>query len=113
MGPFGGMFVPYNLPSYYRTGQPQTAARVEMEKSMMGMMYGLLFKYYMMDKFMSFMAIDGWNTNSYVDVHAGRQIEPRWIPTDAMLEISHAIRLEGALDCGDCHGAQGVPDWQQ
>ncbi len=113
MGPFGGMFVPYNLPTYYRTGQPQTAARVEMEKSMMGMMYGLLFKYYMMDKFMSYMAIDGWNTDSFVDVHAGRQIEPRWLPTDAMLEISHAIRLDGALDCADCHGPQSVLDWQQ
>ncbi len=97
MGPFGGMFVPYNLPTYYRLGQPDVAARLEMDKSMMGMMYGWLFKYYMMDKFMSFMAIDGWDTDSYADVHAGRQVDPRWIPTDAMLEISHAIRLEGAL----------------
>ena len=111
MGPFGGMFVPYNLPSYYRFGRPGQAARVEMDKSMMGMMYGWMFKFYMLDKFMSFMAVDGWNTHSYVDVRAGKQVEPRWIPTDAMLEISHAIRLEGALTCNDCHGVGGLMDW--
>ncbi|MCK9996672.1 MAG: hypothetical protein KAH56_10400, partial [Candidatus Krumholzibacteria bacterium] len=61
--------------------------------------------------FMSFMAVDGWNTNSYVDVRAGKQVEPRWLPTDAMLEISHAIRREGALTCNDCHGVGGLMDW--
>ena len=113
IGPFGGMFVPYNLPSYYRQGDPDLAARREMDKSMMGMMYGWMFKFYLLDRFMSYMAIDGWNTDSYADVRAGRRVEPRWIPTDAMLEISHGIRREGALDCADCHGPQGVLDWKQ
>jgi hypothetical protein len=112
MGPFGGMFVPYNLPSYYRFGRPDQAARVEMDKSMMGMMYGWMFKLYMMNKFMSFMGVDGWNTDSFVDVRAGKQVEARWIPTDAMLEISHAIRLEGALACNDCHRVGGLMDWK-
>jgi hypothetical protein len=111
IGPFGGMFVPYNLPDYYRFGNPTTAARLELDKSMMGMMYGFMFKFYMLDKFMSFMAIDGWNTDSYSDIRAGRNMEPRWLPQDAMLEISHAIRLEGALSCADCHGPEGVMDW--
>jgi len=111
-GPFGGMFVPYNLPSYYRFGQPDNAARLEMDKSMMGMMYGWMFKFYMLDKFMSFMAIEGWNTHSFVDVRAGKQVEPRWLPTDAMMEISHAIRLEGALTCNQCHGVGGLMDWE-
>ena len=113
IGPFGGMFVPYNLPEYYRFGNATQAARLEMDKSMMGMMYGLLFKHYMLDRFMSYMAIDGWNTASYADVRAGHHMEPRWLPNDAMLEISHAIRREGALDCGDCHGPAGVMDWQE
>jgi len=65
----------------------------------------------MLDRFMSYMAIDGWNTDSYNDIRAGRNIEARWLPTDAMLEISHAIRLDGALNCGDCHGPEGVLDW--
>lgn len=112
IGPFGGMFVPYNLPSYYRDGDPDASARKEMEKSMMGMMYGWMFKFYMLDKFMSFMSIDGWNTGSYEDVKAGRNVQPRYLPTDAMLEISHSIRLEGALDCSDCHAEDGVMDWE-
>jgi len=112
IGPFGGMFVPYNLPAYYRDGDPLAAARAEMDKPMMKMMYGWMFKFYLLDRFMSYMAIDGWDTGSYEDVRAGRQVEARWLPNDAMLEISHGIRLEGALDCGDCHGPDGVMDWR-
>ena len=88
------------------------AARLEMDKSMMGMMYGWMFKSYMLDRFMSYMAIDGWDTDSYGDVRAGKKSEPRWRPTDAMLEVSHAIRREGALDCSQCHGPESVLDWQ-
>ncbi len=113
IGPFGGMFVPYNLPLYYRDGDPDAAARAEMDKSMMGMMYGWMFKFYMLDRFMAFMTIDGWNTGAYADVKAGRNVEPRWLPTDALLEISHAIRREGALTCDRCHGPEGVLDWRQ
>jgi hypothetical protein len=104
MGPFGGMFVPYNLPLYYRDGDPDTSARAEMDKPMMKMMYGWMFKFYMLDRFMGYMAIDGWKTKAYDDVRAGRKMEPRWLPTDAMLEISHAIRpASEALACAACH----------
>ena len=34
MGPFGGMFVPYNLPSYYRFGHPGQAARQQPRKGL-------------------------------------------------------------------------------
>ena len=111
IGPFGGMFVPYNLPAYYRGGDPDAAARAEMDKSMMKMMYGWMFKYYMLDKFIGFMDIDHWNTGSYEDVRAGRNVEPRWLPNDAMLEINHGVRLDGALRCDDCHAPDGVLDW--
>ncbi len=113
MGPFGGMFVPYNLPTYYVTGNPDEAASAEMDKSMMVMMYGSMFKYYMLDKFMSFMAVDSWNTGSYEDVRQMKNVEPRWIPNDASLEISHAVRKEGALTCDNCHSADGVLDFEQ
>ena len=113
MGPFGGMFVPYNLPTYYRTGNPDLAAQKEVEKSMMKRMYGKMFKMYMMDKFMSFMDIDGWNTGAYRYVHDLKMVEPRWIPMDAMLEISHAIRRKGALTCQNCHSPNGVLDWKE
>jgi len=83
-----------------------------MHKSMMGMMYGWMFKYYMLDRFMSYMSIDTWNTEALEDLREGKGMEPRWLPTDAMLEVSHAIRLEGALSCDNCHGPDGVMDWQ-
>jgi len=112
MGPFGGMFVPYNLPEYYKNGDPDKAASLEMEKSMMKMMYGWMFKFYMMDKFMSFMDVDSWNTKAYSDVHDNINVDPRWIPMDAMMEISHAIRRDGALTCVNCHNPNGVLDWK-
>ncbi len=112
MGPFGGMYLPYNLPTYYTTGNPLLAAEKEEEKPMMKMMYGAMFKYYMMDKFMAFMDIDGWNTDAYKDVVKGKKVEARWIPNDAMLEISHAIRRKGALTCQNCHSPNGVLDWK-
>jgi hypothetical protein len=112
MGPFGGMFVPYNLPTYYITGSPEQAAQREMEKPMMGMMYGTMFKYYMMDRFMRYMGVDAWNTEPYEDVKALKQVDPRWIPADAHMEISHSIRRDGAFTCGDCHSPSGVMDWK-
>lgn len=113
MGPFGGMYLPYNLPTYYTTGDALLAAEKEEEKPMMKMMYGPMFKYYMMDKFMAFMDVDFWNTKAYADVVKGKKVEARWIPQDAMLEISHAIRRQGALTCNQCHNPNGVLDWKE
>jgi hypothetical protein len=112
IGPFGGMYLPYNLPTYYRTGDPDKAAQKELEKSMMPMMYGWMFKVYLMDKFMQFMDVDGWKTEAYADAHSLKTVEARWIPQDASLEISHAIRKNGALTCNNCHGPEGVLDWK-
>jgi hypothetical protein len=112
IGPFGGMYLPYNLPTYYLTGNPDSAAVAEMNHPMMEMMYGTLFKYYMMDKFMSYMDVSGWDGAAYEDASHLRQVEPRWIPQDASLEISHAIRKNGALTCNNCHSPSGVIDFK-
>jgi hypothetical protein len=112
MGPFGGMYLPYNLPIYYMTGNPDKSAQKEAKKGMMTMMYGTLFKYYLMNRFMSFMNINTWSTDAYKDVVSLNKVEPRWIPNDALLEISHAIRKKGAFTCGNCHTAHGVIDWR-
>ena len=78
MGPFGGMYLPYNLPTYYTTGDPDKAAQKELEKGMIKMIYDPMFKYYMTNKFMSFMDINGWNTAAYKDVAAINKVEPHW-----------------------------------
>ena len=111
MGPFGGMFVPYNLGTYYTTGNPDSAAKVEMRHPMMRKMYGRMFQMYMMNRFMGYMDIDGWNRGAYRDAVALRHVEPRWLPQDASLEISHAIRRTGALTCNRCHSEHGVMDF--
>jgi hypothetical protein len=110
--PFGGMYLPYNLPTYYKTGDPDKAAMVEMEHPMMEKMYGWMFEVYMMDRFMEYMDADGWNTASYQDAKNIRQVEARWIPQDASMEISHSIRRDGALMCNDCHSPSGVMDFK-
>ena len=79
---------------------------------MMKMMYGFMFDKYLMDKFLRFMDVDCWDTKAYDDVAAGKKVESRWLPNDAMLEISHSIRREGALTCSPCHTGQGVLDWK-
>jgi hypothetical protein len=112
IGPFGGMYVPYNLPTYFASGNPDQAASKEMEHDMMKMMYGFMFKYYLMDKFMSFMDVDEWNSGAYKDAQALKKVEPRWIPNDALLEISHSVRRQGALTCNNCHNPNGVLDWK-
>lgn len=110
--PFGGMYLPYNLPTYYTTGDPDKAAAKEMEHPMMEMMYGWMFKIYMLDKFMSFMNADSWNRSSYDDARSIKNVEPRWIPQDALLEASHAVRREGALNCNNCHSENSVIDFE-
>ena len=112
MGPFGGMYLPYNLPTYYKTGNPDKAAMVEMANPMMKMMYGWMFKVYMMNEFMDFMNIDDWNTSAYEQASKIEKVEARWIPQDALLEISHAIRKDGALTCNNCHAPNGVMDFK-
>lgn len=112
MGPFGGMYLPYNLPTYYTTGDPDKAAEVEMAKSMMKRMYGWMFKFYLMDAFMAYMDVPTWNTGAYDDASHIRKVAARWIPQDASLEISHAIRREGALSCNRCHAPDGILDFK-
>jgi len=112
MGPFGGMFLPYNLPTYYTTGDPDRAVKVEMNHSMMRQMYGLMFKFYMLDRFISYMDVSSWNIASYEDAKNLRKVEPRWLPQDASLEISHAVRVDGALTCHNCHSPSGILDFE-
>lgn len=112
IGPFGGMFIPYNLPTYYTTGNPDLAAITELKKPMMKKMYGKVFDIYLMNKFLKFMYTDGWYTKPYKDIVNGKKFEARWLPSDAMLEISHSIRKNGAFKCNDCHTANGVINWK-
>ncbi|MDD5087411.1 MAG: cytochrome c3 family protein [bacterium] len=100
-GPFGGMLLPFDYNVYYETGDPKAAVLKAVEHPLIQDMYGPVFKAYMMDQFMAYMAVDGWNTN-----FDPNKIEPRWMRQDATLMINHGIQKRGR-SCAECHTRDG------
>ena len=70
------------------------------------MMYGAMFKYYMMNRFMAYMRVDGWNTNFSMD-----RIAPYPMRNEGMLMINHAIQKTGRT-CNECHTQNGLLNFQ-
>ncbi len=106
-GPFGGMLLPFDYNTYYETGDPKAAVLKAVEHPLIQKMYGPVFKAYMMDQFMAYMNVDGWNTN-----FDPNKIEPRWMRQDATLMINHGIQAQGR-SCNDCHTrAVGLLDFE-
>lgn len=95
------------------SSNPEKALSIEMEKGVMSMMYGTMFKYYLLNKSLSFIDIDDWNTSAHDDIRQAKNVQARWIPNDASLEISHAIRREGAFTCANCHSRSGILNWKE
>ncbi len=104
-GPYGGMILPVDYHTYYTTGDARDAVRVASEKKIMRMMYGAMFKFYMMDRFMAYMGVDGWDTDFSLD-----RIAPRPMRNEGMLMINHAIQKEGRT-CNECHTQNGLLDF--
>lgn len=105
-GPYGGMILPVDYHTYYTTGDAEKAVRVAMDRKIMKMMYGAMFKYYMMNRFMAYMRVDGWNTNFSMD-----RIAPYPMRNEGMLMINHAIQKTGRT-CNECHTANGLLDFK-
>jgi hypothetical protein len=101
-GPFGGMILPFDYVTYYTTGDSKKAVEAAMKEPIMKMLYGDMFKYYIMDDFMHYMGIKkGW-TIPYT-----HNIQAKWMRQDATLMIDHYIRKNGALQCQQCHAPAG------
>ena len=99
-GPFGGMLLPFDYNVYYETGNPKKAVEKAVSDPLIQMMYGSMFKYYMMDKFMNLMGIEkGWT------IPFSGKMEPRWMRQDATLMINHSITKD-ALKCENCHASK-------
>ncbi len=100
-GPFGGMLMPFDYNVYYETGKPRDAVMKAIKDPLIQKMYGRMFKWYMMDDFMHYMAIDkGWT------IPFSGRIEPRWMRQDATLMLSHSVTKD-ALQCRQCHAPKG------
>jgi len=104
-GPYGGMILPIDYYTYYTTGDAREAVKVALDKKIMKMMYGAMFKYYMMNRFMSYMRVDGWNTDFSMDRIAAYPMR-----NEGMLMINHAIQKAGRA-CNECHTANGLLDF--
>jgi hypothetical protein len=108
-GPFGGMLLPFDYNVYYETGNPQASVRKAMEDPIIQMMYGTIFKTYMMDDFMKYMGIEkGWT------IPFSGRIEAKWMRQDATLMLNHSITKE-AMQCESCHASkeQGVMPFEE
>ncbi len=96
-GPFGGMLLPFDYNVYYETGDPKASVKKAMEDPIIQMMYGTVFKKYMMDDFMYYMGIDkGWT------IPFSGNIEGKWMRQDATLMLNHSITKD-AMKCESCH----------
>jgi hypothetical protein len=105
-GPYGGMLLPFDYVTYYATGDPVAAVKTAAESPIMRKMYGTMFKVYMMDQFMRYMRVDGWNT--HFDI---AKIAPTPMRDEATLMINHAIQKQGRT-CDECHSAHGILDFE-
>jgi len=96
-GPFGGMLLPFDYNVYYETGDPQASVRKAMKDPLIELMYGRVFKAYMMNDFMNYMGIDkGWT------IPFTGKIEGKWMRQDATLMLNHSITKD-AMQCESCH----------
>jgi len=96
-GPFGGMLLPFDYNVYYETGDPQASVRRAMQDPLIELMYGRVFKAYMMNDFMKYMGIDkGWT------IPFTGKIEGKWMRQDATLMLNHSITKD-AMQCESCH----------
>ena len=100
-GPFGGMLMPFDYNVYYETGRPRDAVLKAVDDPIIRMMYGPVFKSYMMDAFMNYMGIArGWS------IPFSGRLEPKWMRQDATLMLNHSITKD-ALKCESCHAPKG------
>src|SRR5512138_424220 len=99
-GPFGGMLMPFDYNVYYEQGKPRDAVFKAVSDPLIQKMYGRMFKWYMMDDFMHYMAIEkGWT------IPFSGKVEGKWMRQDATLMLNHSITKD-ALKCESCHAPQ-------
>lgn len=104
-GPYGGMILPIDYQVYYQTGDAVAAVETAVNSPIMKKMYGTLFKVYLMDRFMAYMRVDGWDTDFDID-----RIAAVAMRNEGELMVNHAIQAQGRT-CNDCHSPDGILDF--
>ena len=112
-GPFGAMILPFDYPTYYETGNPEAAVKKALENPIVQRMYQFPFKEYMMDEFMYYFGVDGWNTEFPVDDNGNFvNVKRRWMRQYGTLMVNHGIQKEGR-ECSECHSPNGILDFEK
>ena len=106
-GPYGGMVLPIDYQVYYQTGDAVAAVQTAVNSPIMKKMYGGLFKIYLMDRFMAYMRVDGWDTGFDIE-----RIAPVAMRNEGELMVNHAIQAKGRT-CNDCHSPGGILDFDE
>ena len=109
-GPFGGMILPFDYPSYYEEGEPRASVIAALQHPIMRRMYESLFKVYMMDEFMRYFGMEDWNTEFPLNEDGELNAEPRWMRQMGSLLLNHSIQKKGH-ECQDCHVEDGIMDF--
>jgi hypothetical protein len=110
-GPFGAMILPFDYKIYNEKGNPLASVRKAMSHPIVKRMYGLIFKIYMMDKFMHYFGVDTWNsTHPFSDSYEGK-VEAHWMRQVGTLMLNHSIKSEG-IGCKECHSPEGRLDFE-
>ena len=111
-GPFGAMILPFDYAVYYESGDARAAVAKALQDPIVLRMYQEPFKLYMMDEFMAYFGVDGWDTTYPLtaDNQLGPQVEPHWMRQMGTLMVNHGIQREGH-GCRDCHQPDGLLDY--
>jgi hypothetical protein len=108
LGPFGGMILPFDYPSYYEIGDSKNSVLQAVKNPIIKRMYQYPFKEYMMDEFMYYFGVNGWDTTYPIgDDGKLHNVEKRWMRQMGTLMVNHGI-TEDARQCEECHRANGL-----
>ncbi|NOZ47023.1 MAG: nitrite reductase [Chlorobi bacterium] len=111
-GPFGGMILPFDYPTYYETGNSIASVAQAVKTPIVKRMYELPFKEYMMDDFMHYFGVSEWHTVYPIDDNGNlRNVKPFWMRQMGTLMINHGITKEGRT-CAECHTDKGILDFK-
>jgi len=110
-GPFGAMILPFDYPTYYETGDPWNSVLTAVKNPIIKRMYQTPFKKYMMDDFMYYFGVDGWNTTYPIKDGKLNNVEAHWMRQAGSLMINHGITKD-ARKCEECHRQNGIMDFK-
>ncbi|MFA5511390.1 MAG: nitrite reductase [Candidatus Kapaibacterium sp.] len=110
-GPYGAMILPFDYAVYYQTGNTTESVKKAIANPIVKRMYEMPFKYYMMDEFMYYFGVDGWQTVYPLKDGKLYNVEPQWMRQFGTLMVNHGITGK-AHKCEDCHSPNGIMDFK-